>query len=366
MKVNFLLPTPGQHPVGGYKVVYEYANGLAERGHEITVTHQMAKAPGGGTCRQLARYAKARLKGDWLPTAWFKMDPRVRMHLVIEYTPATLGSADALVATAWETAEVAATMPEKCGKKFYFIQHFEKWSGERERVLATWRLPLIKIVIAKWLRKISEDQGHSAYYIPNGVNFTAFGIDVPPELRDPHTVMMLYHSFDWTGSNDGFSALRTVKKRINDLKVIVFGVQERPLNLEPWFEFHQLPSQILLRSLYNRAAVFLSPSWAEGWPLPPAEAMLCGTATVLTDIGGHHEYGIDGETTSFGKAHAPESLIEPLLHLLTNTNARLKQSINAKKYIEQYSWERAIDLFDEFINSKIKVKINNNNNKELL
>jgi glycosyltransferase involved in cell wall biosynthesis len=349
MKVNFLLPTPGHHPVGGYKVIYEYANGLAERGHKVTVTHQMTKAPGGGTFRQLARYAKARLKGDWLPAAWFKMDPRVRMHLVIECTPATLGSADTLVATAWETAEVAVTMPEKCGRKFYLIQHFEEWSGERERVLATWRLPLKKIVIAEWLRQISEGQGHSAHYIPNGVDFTAFGIDVPPESRDPHTVIMLYHSFDWKGSNDGFAALRVVKQSISDLKVIVFGVQARPQDLEPWFEFYQLPTQTLLRSLYNRAAVFLSPSWAEGWPLPPAEAMLCGTATVLTDIGGHREYGIDEQTTRFGQARAPTTLIEPLMHLLTNTSVRLDQSKAAQIYIEKFTWDRAVSRFEESI-----------------
>lgn len=353
MKINFLLPTAGHHPVGGYKVVYEYANGLVARGHEVTVTHQMTKAPRGSALRQRARHAKFMLKGDWLPTPWFKIDPRVKMRLVIDSTAATVGDADALVATAWETAEVAATLPEQCGRKFYFIQHFEEWSGDRDRVLATWRLPLQKIVIAEWLRQIALEQGHCAHYIPNGVDFTAFGIDVPPETRDPHTVIMLYHSFDWKGSNDGFTALRLVKQSIPDLKVIVFGVQAKPEDLEPWFEFYQLPAQPLLRSLYNRAAVFLSPSWAEGWPLPPAEAMLCGTATVLTDIGGHREYGIDGLTTSFGQSKSPESLVEPLIGLLTNTPARLEQSRHGRTYIEQFTWGRAVIRFEEALHSNV-------------
>ena len=351
MKINFLLPTSGHHPVGGYKVVYEYANGLAARGHTVIVTHQMTKVPGGSALRQRARHAKFLLKGDWLPKAWFKIDQRVKMRLVIDFTEATLGEADVLVATAWETAEVASCMPNKCGRKFYFIQHFEEWSGDRERVLATWRLPLQKIVIAEWLRQIALAQAQSAHYIPNGVDFAAFGTDVSPETRDPHTVIMLYHSFDWKGSNDGFVALRKVKQSIPDLKVIVFGVQAKPENLEPWFEFYQLPSQVRLRSLYNRAAVFLSPSWAEGWPLPPAEAMLCGAATVLTDIGGHREYGIDGQTTIFGQARSPESLVAPLVHLLTNASARLDQSRQGRAYIEQFTWERAVSRFEEAIKS---------------
>lgn len=346
MKINFLLPTSGHHPVGGYKVVYEYANGLVARGHEVVVTHQMTKVPGASTPRQWARYTKLRLKGNWLPAAWFKVDSRVHMRLVIDCMPASLGAADALVATAWQTAEIAANMPVRCGQKFYFIQHFEEWSGDCGRVLATWRLPLQKIVIAEWLRQIAESQGETAHYIPNGVDYNAFEIDTPLEARDPHTVIMLYHDFDWKGSNDGLVALREVKTSVPDLKVILFGVHAKPTGLEPWFEYHQLPSQDILRGLYNRAAVFLSPSWAEGWPLPPAEAMLCGTATVLTDIGGHREYGIDGDTTLFGQARAPETLVRPLLHLLTDPSARIAQSRRARTYIEQFTWDAAVSRFE--------------------
>ena len=341
MKINFLLPTPGHHPLGGYKVVYEYANGLVALGHQVSITHQMMKVPGAGAPRQWARYVKSRVKGDWLPTDWFKIDPRVRMRLVIDFTPGSLGDADVLVATAWETAEVAATMPDCCGRKYYFIQHFEEWSGDRDRVLATWRLPLKKIVIADWLRQIAIGEGESADYIPNGVDQTAFAIDVPLLDRDPHTVMMLYHTFDWKGSNDGLAALRAVKREVPDMKVILFGVPNEPPNLEDWIEYHQLPSQPALRALYNRAAIFIAPSWAEGWPLPPAEAMLCGAATVLTDIGGHREFGKDGQTTLFAKANDPDSFVQPLFALLNDSALRIQISQRALTYIQNFTWLRA-------------------------
>ncbi|QRX82866.1 glycosyltransferase family 4 protein [Glaciimonas sp. PAMC28666] len=346
MKINFLLPTPGQHPVGGYKVVYEYANGLVARGHEVTVTHQMILIPGATALRQRVRYAKSRLKRDWLPTDWFKVDPRVQMRLVLDMTPASLGRADALIATAWETAEIAVKQPASCGKKFYLIQHFEEWSGDRDRVLATWRLPLQKIVIADWLRQFAASEGQTVHYIPNGVDFSAFGTDVPALSRDPHTVIMLYHNFDWKGSCDGLAALRAVKASVPDLKVILFGVPAEPPDMEPWFEYHRLPSQVLLRSLYNRAAIFLSPSWAEGWPLPPAEAMLCSAATVLTDIGGHREYGIEGETTQYGQPRLSASLVPPLLRLLTDTPARVAQTRQAHRHITQFTWDVAVSRFD--------------------
>ncbi len=39
MKITFILPGPGCTPVGGYKVIYEYANRLAKLGNEVTVVH---------------------------------------------------------------------------------------------------------------------------------------------------------------------------------------------------------------------------------------------------------------------------------------------------------------------------------------
>ena len=346
MRINFMLPTPGHHPVGGYKVVYEYANGLVARGHRVCIGHKMIPAPHGGPLRQWARYVKARLKGDWLPSAWFSMDPRVEMKLLRNDAAWNDTSADVVVATAWETAEVAAQLPQACGRRYYFIQHFEEWSGDRERVLATWRLPLQKIVIAEWLRQIAAGEGQSAHYIPNGVDASAFGMDLPLAERDPHTVIMLYHSFDWKGSADGLAALRLAKAQVPQLRVILFGVPAQPDGLEPWFEYHQLPPQTLLRELYNRAAIFLSPSWAEGWPLPPAEAMLCGAATVLTDIGGHREYGVDGDTTRFGQARNPQSLAAPLVDLLLDSHERIALAERARHFIEQFTWATAVQRFE--------------------
>lgn len=39
MKITFVLVSSGQNPVGGFKIVYEYANCLAARGHNVTIIH---------------------------------------------------------------------------------------------------------------------------------------------------------------------------------------------------------------------------------------------------------------------------------------------------------------------------------------
>ena len=45
-----------------------------------------------------------------------------------------------------------ATHEPSHGRRFYLIQHFEDWSGDRDQVLRTWRLPMHKIVISRWLQ----------------------------------------------------------------------------------------------------------------------------------------------------------------------------------------------------------------------
>ena len=37
MNITFVLPKVSRYPVGGYKMTFEYANRLKERGHDISI-----------------------------------------------------------------------------------------------------------------------------------------------------------------------------------------------------------------------------------------------------------------------------------------------------------------------------------------
>ncbi len=47
MKIVFILPQEGTQPIGGFKVVYEYANHLAKRGHKVHAVHLASAFPKG-------------------------------------------------------------------------------------------------------------------------------------------------------------------------------------------------------------------------------------------------------------------------------------------------------------------------------
>ena len=348
ISITFILPGHGKNPVGGFKVVYEYANHLVARGHSINIVHPAilyCDTPIYQMPKKWVRFVQRKLDKSYLPNRWFKIDKRVNMLWVRSLMQKNIPDADVVIATAWQTAESVSDYDVKKGRKFYFIQDFEEWSGPQARLEATWKLPLNKIVISRWLQDIAERFGQSATYIPNGLDFSAFGVDTRIESRDAYSVVMLYHHLERKGIDDGLKALDIVRQSYPKLKVTLFGVPNGRL-LPKWISYKATPSQKILREIYNNAAIFLAPSRAEGWGLTASEAMICGAAIVGTNIGGHQEFMEDGVTALLAPAHSPQALAERLLVLLSDTNKRIDIAKNGNQFIQRFTWDKAVDALE--------------------
>jgi glycosyltransferase involved in cell wall biosynthesis len=346
VRITFLLPLSAHAPIGGFKVVFAYANELVKLGHEVCIVDATfirvdKNISFARLLRHRANFVVRTMTGSWRPTSWFQLDPKVRMTWIPELTEGRVPDADAIFATSWSTAAHAALFDKRKGRKFYLIQHYETWDGPEDRVRETWRMPFEKIVISKWLQQIASDLNETSHYNPNGLDFDRFGMDVEPQNRKNASVAMLFHEADWKGSKDGLEALRLLKPDFLDLTAELFGVAPSPPDLPDWITYYQTPSQKKLRAIYNEAAMFMSPSWTEGWPLPPAEAMSCGCALVCTDIGGHREYAINGQTALLSPPRNPADLAANLRSLLNDPVSRVKMAIQGNRFIGQFTWQRA-------------------------
>lgn len=297
----------------------------------------------------VASFVQRSVNRGFHPYRWFPIDPAVQMLWVPTLASRFIPDGDVVLATAWATAEWITGYSGRKGQKFYLIQSWETWSGPEHRVRATWLAPLKKIVIARWLREIADELGVECSYIPNGIDFDRFGLDTPIDSRDPHRLMMLYHSHPIKGTVDGLKALDLVKREVPDLRVTLFGTYPPDIKLPPWADYRRLPSQQELRKYYNQASVFMSPARTEGWPLPPAEAMLCGAAVVATDIGGHREYGVHGETALLSPAQSPEKLAENALRLVRDPELRARMARQGHECIRNFSWDRAVNSFESLL-----------------
>jgi L-malate glycosyltransferase len=340
-------------PAGGFKAVYEYANRLQLSGHQITVIHprNLEFQPG------LTQFAKSylwqhKIASQHKPLVpWFEVHPKVSLRLIPDLREQFIPDADAIFATAYDTAFHVSGYTANKGHKFYLLQAYETWQGAEDKVKASWQLPLHKVVISRWLLDIARELGEAerTTYIPYGLNFSHFRITTPVTERLAPRVAMLAHPHKNKGVQDGLEALQTVKARVPKLEAVLFGTQARSNELPAWIEYVQQPTQEKLLELYNSCRVFLNPSWTEGWGLPATEAAACGCALVSADNGGIHEFAIHNETALIVPIKQPQLLAEALLKLLTDRALCNKFGAAGARWVQQFTWERAVDALEKLL-----------------
>jgi glycosyltransferase involved in cell wall biosynthesis len=358
MRITFVLSGFARVPVGGYAVVFEYANRLSRRGHEVTViqpSRWVRHDPVGRARAEIQAAVEALrrpLPPDGRPT-WFPLDDDVVTLNPSRLTPSAFPDADAVIATAWETAPVVAALARRHGLPYQLIQHYETWAGDREQIDASWRLPLHKIVISRWLAGVAERLGAPGplTYIPNGIDLERFVLTRPIEARAPNRIGMLGHRWKWKGTADGLHALQSVRASGLELEVVVFGTGVPP-SLPEWVSFHRNVQGAALVELYNSLAIFLHPSWMEGWPLPPAEAMACGAALAAFTNEGVSDYATDGETALLAPVHDVRGLARAVERLVRDPAMRINIARAGHRMIQGYTWERATDRLEQLLLSR--------------
>jgi len=335
--------------MGGFRVVYEYANRLVARNHEVTVLHpSRVKYPPKeklSLLRRAKRVVRAGIELYSRPSVrWQKLDSRVKMRFARDSDSRHIPDGDAIFATAWHTVRSVLECPPQKGKKFYLIQGYETWQADKEQIEATWREPLHKIVISKWLLEIASGLGCAdVSYIPNAIDPLRYHLTKPMEVRGMQ-VGMLFSLSEVKGSADGIQALSITKKCFPELKAVLFGTPRRPEWIPAWMEYHQNPPQdFIVNEIYNGSRIFLSSSWAEGFALPPAEAAACGAAIVATDSGGIRDFVENGITGLLSVPRNPSALAENLCRLLNDEPLRLQLAKACNERVAQFSWEKNTD-----------------------
>ena len=226
MKITFLLPVVNMS--GGIRVVVIYAKKLAERGHEVTLVSVPRQAT-----RKVHRIQQA-LSLFKAPKS--HLDGLELNHHVLEsYRPivdSDVPDADVVIATWWETAEWLVKLSPQKGRKIYFIQGHEVYvQSDAEFSRATYRLPIKKIVVSRWLRNIMELEygDHDVDIVHNSVDHTQFHAGPRGKQFQP-TVGFLYSTAEVKGVDVVLTAVvELLRKRMQDLRVLCFGSRHAEL-----------------------------------------------------------------------------------------------------------------------------------------
>jgi glycosyltransferase involved in cell wall biosynthesis len=357
MKITFVLPFAGLQ--GGIRVLAIYAERLRQRGHQVAVVSTPFTMP-------LRRKVKSLLLGRGWPKTQLEgshfdgIDVAQRMlEKERSVVDADLPDADVVVATYYPTAYGVLNLSPAKGAKAFFVQNYEMEDGKPNQKLdATWRMPIHKIVISKWLVKIAQEKFGDTMlsHVPNSVDLDQF--HAAPRGKSPVPTVGLLYATSWMkGCRTSLEALRQVAMALPSLRLICFGAEHPGLDLRlpPYAEFHYRPAQDKLRELYAQCDVWLCGSAREGFHLPPLEAMACRCPVVSTRVGGPLdiiEEGVNGYLVDIGDANA---LADRLLRVLKMSPEEwTKMSNAAYGTATSFTWDDATDLFEKALELAIE------------
>ena len=349
LRIVFVMPGASPTPVGGTKIIYDYANRLVARGHAVTVIHPVKLEPTKRVSKALRlrlRHFSWGLTGRWRPSRWMTIDPRVKSLWTPDLAPRRFPLADVVIPITWNTVAPIASLPADRGRRVFYAQHWDFGFGPDELIARAWADAQAHIVINRAAQAAAREMGFDAAYVPNGLDEAGFGMDVPLDERSPAHVGMLYHPAHYKGAADGLKALALAKEKLPQLTAELFGTSEAP-PLPEWITYRRAPSNAELRALYNRASIFISASANEGWGLAPCEAGFCGCAIAVSDNFGHREYARHEETALVSHAGDTEALAADILRLARDADLRARLNGGLREVLAGFSWEGSSAMFEE-------------------
>ena len=279
LRITFVLPHLSLS--GGTMITLTYADGLAARGHDVTVVH-------GQMPRLKDRIAGSLFRGRG---EFHHRRTKVRM-LSARGAPASLPGAlpdaDVLIASWWETVEAVSGAPQSKGRKIHHVQGHEVFSYLPARSASVYRLPSHKIAVSNWLRDLMKNTYGcvDVDLVLNPVDTTRFGWS-ERSLSPTPMVGTVYSAAAVKNSEMAWEAVRLAREQIPDLKLLCFGADPLPkaLSAAPFVEFHFKPGQAIIPDLYRSCDYWLFTSSEEGFGLPILEAMAVGTPVIATPAG---------------------------------------------------------------------------------
>ncbi|WP_194793309.1 glycosyltransferase family 4 protein [Raineyella fluvialis] len=334
-------------------MVYEYAYWIAKNQKDGVIVHHVPVADAvytrpvtidhirGLASRELRAFVD-RPKKYGVP--WFPATKELECRYGIDHLSARLCDGDIVIATAAQTAlhvgRILKRKPEVLGVNF--IQHLETWSTRASLVEAAWRLPMLRIVIAPWLEEHGKSLGVESLLVPNAIDPSTFEAGEPVCRRAESVVAMLSDA-PFKRADVLIAALVEVSRRRPGVVLTCFGVGPRPEELPSYIGYIRNPSRSEVAALMKSARVYVCASDAEGWHLPPAEALLSGTAVASTDIGGVRAYA-DGAAL-FSPPGDSLALAENTLQLLTQTDIAQSLVAVGHERLRTYSPDDAAAAF---------------------
>ncbi len=350
-KITFVLPGMITIPMGGVKIVNRLATLIAKQKYKVTLVYPMNLDLGfvHKTIVLIKSYLdkKHKVPEDLYYEPAADVDALVVKEISEKYIP----DGDAIVAIGWQTAKAVNQLSSGKGEKFYFLQSYETYFSNPNKVLETYNLKLQKIALSKWILDEMIKLGQKSLGpVGNSIDPEEFyEVDTIEKTND---ILMLYHPAGIKNAKFGLAVLDQLKKGNPELTATVYAAREPFHKIPPWVNLIIRPDIDELRRLYNQSKVFLSTSKWEGWGLPPMEAMACGCAVVAVKNKGVREFMRNNENGFLVQPKDKKDAVKKIKQLLKNDDLRKKFVQEGHKTLANYSEDEVVSTFINCLNHK--------------
>jgi len=264
---------------------------------------------------------------------------------------------DFTIATFCTTAYAAYALSDRT-IPLYHMQHYEELFFDtdewRRMARLSYFLPIELMANSSWLQgRIRQWIGRESQLLLPGIDTGVFNLR--GSVSDKYApggkliIVSYYSPARFKAWSDAVACMRLVYERLGQDAVEwkVFGpVPETPPELP--VTFVGLCFGSALAQLYAGAHVAMMTSWYESFPLPPLEAMACGTAVVTTGAG-TEDYLQPGVNALAVPARQPEALAEAIISLSRDRGLAARLAQAGVETASRFPWSTAADRLVEIL-----------------
>jgi glycosyltransferase involved in cell wall biosynthesis len=192
---------------------------------------------------------------------------------------------------------------------------------------------------------------HEIAYLPNGVDVNLFR---PNGEKTDNLLLFVGRVTLHKGLNVLVKSLHYLKKPVhlvligpveNTEKTTIFKlIEDETQRGQHKITYLGVMNNVDIIKWYQKATLFVLPSFYEGFPITIIEALSCETPVVATPVGGIPEVVEDHKTGTLIPLNNPIALAEAIEYLLDNKGIRDKYGQEGrKKVIQTYSLEKSVE-----------------------
>lgn len=326
---------------GGSKIILEYANRLAKKGHKINIVTY-----------------------DEYPD-WYELSDKINFVKVPEnediekYIP----NSDVVVPTSWKCIRKAikankgpVAFFEQGGSHLFEIDRLSEI--KRKVVYDRMQLPPFIYTVSKYsAEKIEEIYGKSSSIIYNALESKIF-YPREKERNENEISITIVGSEDFKFKNVGevLEVIRELKEKYQ-IKLNWITQTEPKINKEEGKNAIVNPEQKIIGDVLRNTDIYICNSEYESFGLPTLEAMTCGATVITTDTGGMRDFVIDRENALVIKHHNKEDMKEKIEMLINDKNLMHKMSQNGIATASKFNWDNTILSMEKYFREIAKYKV---------